>query len=141
MLAVLLVSALLPTILLYQIARTADFTMDSPAALLPRDGMYRREEFPAQAGFFSWTDGSSSIKPPNPGGTARMRIEMLSPSHQPLPTRIQVGASTVAFDVRPEPRTYMVLLPASARERISLTIDSRAIKANKRMLGGGVSDI
>jgi Gpi18-like mannosyltransferase len=140
-LAVLLLTALLPATLLYQMPRAATFTIDAPPALLPRDGLYRSERFADGSGFYSWTDGSSLLKLPNPGGVARLRIALLGGSPEPMPVRMRAGGASFAFVVRPELRTYTMLLPAADGERIALTIDSPQIQVHKRKIGIGVSDI
>jgi Gpi18-like mannosyltransferase len=140
-LALLLITAILPAILLYRFPRAAEITMNDPAALLPRAGLYLQEEFPNDAGFFSWTDGSGTIKLPNPGGTTTLRIKLLSPSSEPALVHMQAGAMPLTFVVRPGMRQYAILLPANSGERITLTIDSAQIQARKRKIGVGISDI
>jgi hypothetical protein len=115
--------------------------MDSPESLLPRDGLYRRERFPNDAGFFSWTDGGGVLGLPNPGGVIRLQIGLLGPAQAPVGARLRAGAQSLEFFVRPEPRRYTLLLPPADGERVTLAIDSARVHARRREIGVGVSDI
>jgi hypothetical protein len=141
LLGILLAMVLLPAALLYRLPRAAALTMDMPESLLPRDGLYRRERIPGEVSFFSWTDGDSLLKPPNPGGAIRLRVELLSAAQEPVGVQMRAGAMTMHFVVRPEPRSYALLLPPADGERIALALDSPELQAHKRWIGVGVGDI
>ena len=140
-LALLLLTALVPAMLLYRSPRAAALTMETPAALVPREGLYRSERFPDGMNSFSWTDGSSLLKLPNPGGAAMLRIVLLGASREPMAVRMRAGTLPLNFIARREPRAYALLLPADEGERISLSIDSPRVSVRKREVGIGVSDI
>src|SRR5882672_6302620 len=54
-LLILLGTALVPAMLLYAQPRDTTIRMDTPPALLPRDGLYRYERWPGEnAGVYSW---------------------------------------------------------------------------------------
>ncbi len=142
-LLILLGSALVPSILLYQQPRAITIHMDTPQALLPRDGLYRFERWPGEnAGVYSWTDGSSALKLPNPGGETTIRIKLLGPTKVPIPVQMRFGSlPPFSFLARPEPQVYSFILPAMPRERITLTVDSPQVNIHRRELGIGISDI
>src|SRR4051794_4236000 len=80
-LLVLLGIALVAAMLQYERPRDTTISMDTPQTLLPRDGVYRYERLPGNnAGVYSWTDGSSTLKLPNPGGETTIRMELLGPT-------------------------------------------------------------
>src|SRR5436190_24025000 len=65
-LALLLLTALAPAMLLYRSPRAAALTMETPAALVPREGLYRSERFPDGMNSFSWTDAAACLNCPTP---------------------------------------------------------------------------
>jgi len=141
-LLVLLGVALVATMLQYERPRDTTISMDTPQTLLPRDGVYRYERLPGNnAGVYSWTDGSSTLKLPNPGGETTIRMELLGPTKTPIPVQMRFGGLLFSFLARPEPRIYSIILPAMPRERITLTISSPQVKIHRRELGIGISDI
>jgi Gpi18-like mannosyltransferase len=141
-LVILLGTALVPAILLYEQPRDTTIRMDMPQALLPRDGVYRYERLPGQsAGVYSWTDGSSTLKLPNPGGETTIQIELLGPTKEAIPVQMRFGKLPFSFLAGPAPRVYIIKLPAMQRERITLTIDSPRENIHRRELGIGISDI
>jgi Gpi18-like mannosyltransferase len=141
-LLILLGAALAPAMLLYEQPRATTIRMDTPQALLPRDGLYRYERLPGgNAGVYSWTNGSSTLKLPNPGGETTIQIELLGPTKAPVPVQMRFGWLPFSFLARPELRIYSILLPAMPRERITLTVDSPRVNIHRRELGIGISDI
>jgi Gpi18-like mannosyltransferase len=135
-------TALAPTMLLYAQPRNTTIRMDTPQALLPREGMYRFERWPGEnAGVYSWTNGSSTLKLPNPGGETTIQIKLLGPTDAPRPAQMRFGQVPFSFLVSPAPRVYSIILPAMPRERITLTINSPRVNINRRELGIGISDI
>ncbi len=140
-LLILLGTALVPAILLYKQPRDTTISMDTPQTLLPRDGLYRYERLPGGSGVYSWTDGSSTLKLPNPGGETTIQIELLGPTKAPIPVQMRFGRLPFSFLARPEPRIYSIVLPAMPRERITLTIESPQVNIHRRELGVGISDI
>jgi len=141
-LLILLGAALLPAMLLYAQPLTTTIRMDTPQALLPRDGMYRYERWPGEnAGVYSWTNGSSTLKLPNPGGATTIQIKLLGPIKDSIPVQMRVGQQSFSFLARPEPRVYSLILPATPRERITLTVESPRENIHRRELGIGISDI
>jgi Gpi18-like mannosyltransferase len=142
-LLILLGTALVPAMLLYNQERHTTIRMNTPQALLPRDGMYRFERWPGEnAGVYSWTNGSSTLKIPNPGGETTIQIKLLAPISAPIPVQMRFGSlPPFSFMARPEPRVYSFILPAMPRERITLTVDSPRENIHRRELGIGISDI
>src|SRR5262245_7604614 len=106
--------------------------MDMPDSLLPRDGLYRRERLLGDISFFSWTDGDSLLRLPNPGGTVRLKIELLSAIQEPVGVQMRTGTVAMNFVVRPEVRSYTLLLPPADGERVALALDSPEVQAHKR---------
>ena len=141
-LLILLGTALVPAMLLYAQPRATTIRMDTPQTLLPRDGVYRYERWPGEnAGVYSWTNGSSTLKLPNPGGEITIQIKLLGPTKESIPVQMRVGQLPFSFLARPEPRVYSIILPAMPRERITLTVDSPRENIHRRELGIGISDI
>jgi Gpi18-like mannosyltransferase len=142
-LLILLGTALVPAVLLYKLPRDTTIRMDTPQTLLPRDGLYRYERLPGtNAAVYSWTDGSSTLKLPNPGGETTIQIKLLGPTKAPIPVQMRFGnLPPFSFVARPEPQIYSFILPAMPRERITLTVDSPQVTIHRRDLGIGISDI
>jgi len=142
-LVILLGTALVPAMLVYQQPRDITIRMDTPQTLLPRDGLYRYERWPGEnAGVYSWTDGSSTLKLPNPGGETTIHIKLLGPTKTPIPVQMRFGSlPPFNFLARPEPQVYAFILPVMQRERITLTVDSPQVNIHRRELGIGISDI
>jgi Gpi18-like mannosyltransferase len=138
----LLGTALVPAMLLYGQRRATTIRMDTPQALLPRDGMYRFERWPGEyGGVYSWTNGNSTLKLPNPGGQATIQIKLLGPTKEAIPVQMRFGQLPFSFMAAPQPRVYSVILPAMSRERIILTVESPRENIHRRELGIGISDI
>jgi Gpi18-like mannosyltransferase len=139
----LLGTALVPATLLYEQPRDTTIRMDTPQTLLPRDGLYRYERWPgANAGVYSWTDGSSTLKLPNPGGETTIQIKLLGPTNAPIPVQMRFGSlPPFSFMARPEPQIYSFILPAMQRERITVSVESPRENIHRRELGIGISDI
>src|SRR3954466_16176512 len=116
----LLVTAWLLTQWFYRSPHAASFTIDVLPAVLPRAGLYELETFSDHPGMYRWTDGSAQIKLPNPGGPALVQLVLAGGPGRTTAARVGVGAQTLAFDVRPEPRHYAFALPASTGERINI---------------------
>src|SRR5215212_8183093 len=91
---------------LYRAPRDDSFTVDMLPAALPRAGLYELETFSDRPGIYRWTDGSAQIKLPNPGGPVLVRLVLAGGPGRVTAARIGAGALTLAFDVRPEPRSY-----------------------------------
>jgi len=141
-LLILLGTALLPAMLLFMQPRITTLRMDAPLALLSRDGMYRYERWPgAHAGVYSWTNGSSTLKLPNPGGKTTIQIKLLGPTKELIPVQMRVGKLSYSFVAAPTLRVYSLILPAMPRERITLTVESPHENIYWRELGIGISDI
>src|SRR5215212_5294796 len=141
-LLILLGTALVPAILLYAQPRNTTIRMDTPQVLLPREGVYRFEHWPGEnAGVYSWTNGSSTLKIPNPGGATTIQIKLLGPTKESIPVQMRVGQLSFSFLARPEPRVYSLIVPAMQRERITLTVESPHENIHRRALGVGISDI
>ncbi|MEO7910283.1 MAG: glycosyltransferase 87 family protein, partial [Roseiflexaceae bacterium] len=141
-LLILLGTALVPTMLLFAQPRHTTIRMDTPLALLPRDGVYRYERWPGEnAGVYSWTNGNSTLRIPNPGGKTTLRIKLLGPTKESIPVHMRVDQLVFNFLARPEPRIYSLIVPAMAREQITLTVESPRENIHRRELGVGISDI
>jgi Gpi18-like mannosyltransferase len=125
----------------YRAPRDASFTLDVLPAVLPRAGLYELETFSDRPGIYRWTDGSAQIKLPNPGGPVLVRLVLAGGPGRVTAARISSGAQTLAFDVRPEPRSYAFALPASSGERVTLAIDTPTFRDRSRDLGVVLSDL
>src|SRR5215213_1218472 len=125
----------------YRAPRDASFTLDVLPAVLPRAGLYELETFSDHPGTYRWTDGSAQIKLPNPGGPLLVRLVLAGGPGRMIRARIGSGAQTLAFDVRPEPRSYTFALPASSGERITIAIDTPTFRDSSRDLGVVLSNV
>ena len=125
----------------YRAPRAASFTLDVLPAVLPRAGLYELETFSDHPGMYRWTDGSAQIKLPNPGGPLLVRLVLAGGPGRRTVARASSGAQTLAFDVRPEPRSYAFALPASSGERIALALDTPTFRDGSRDLGVVLSDL
>jgi hypothetical protein len=138
---ILMVAAWLLAQWLYRAPRAASFTLDALPAELPRAGLYELETFSDHPGIYRWTDGSAQIKLPNPGGPALVRLVLAGGPGRTTAAHIGAGALALAFDVRPEPRSYTFALPASSGERITITLDTPTFPDGSRDLGVVLSDL
>ena len=125
----------------YRAPRDASFTLDVLPAVLPRAGLYELETFSDRPGIYRWTDGSAQIKLPNPGGPVLVRLVLAGGPGRITAARVGAGALTLAFDVRPEPRSYAFALPAGAGEQITLALDTPTFRDDSRDLGVVLSDL
>src|SRR4051812_8576066 len=125
----------------YHAPRAAAFTIDVLPAVLPRAGLYELETFSDHPGIYRWTDGSAQIKLPNPGGPALVRLVLAGGPGRTTAARVRSGALALAFDVRPEPRSYAFALPAGSGERVSIAIDTPTFRERTRDLGIVLSDL
>src|SRR5436190_4117874 len=141
MLLFLVVTGWLLALWFYRAPRDASFTIDVLAAVLPRAGLYELETFSDHPGIYRWTDGSAQIKLPNPGGPALVRLVLAGGPGRTTAARIGAGALTLAFDVRPAPRSYVFALPASSGERVTIAIDTPTFRDRSRDLGVVLSDL
>jgi len=137
----LLVTAWLLTQWFYRAPHAASFTIDVLPAVVPRAGLYELETFSDHPGIYRWTDGSAQIKLPNPGGQVLVRLVLAGGPGRITAARVGAGALTLAFDVRPEPRSYAFALPASSGERVSIAIDTPTFRDGSRDLGVVLSDL
>jgi Gpi18-like mannosyltransferase len=126
---------------LYRAPRDASFTLDVLPAELPRAGLYELETFSDHPGIYRWTDGSAQIKPPNPGGPALVRLLLAGGPGRTTAALVRAGDLALAFDVRPEPRSYAFALPAGPGERITIAIDTPTFRERTRDLGVVLSDV
>jgi hypothetical protein len=125
----------------YRGPRDASFTIDVLPAVLPRAGLYELETFSDHPGIYRWTDGSAQIKLPNPGGLVLVRLMLAGGPGRITSSRVSSGAQTLAFDVRPEPRSYSFALPASSGERVTIALDTPTFRDGSRDLGVVLSDL
>jgi hypothetical protein len=125
----------------YCAPRDASFTMDVQQAVLPRAGLYELETFSDHPGIYRWTDGSAQIKLPNPGGPVLVRLVLAGGPGRITSSRVSSGAQTLAFDVRPAPRSYTFALPASSGERVGIALDTPTFRDGSRDLGVVLSDL
>jgi Gpi18-like mannosyltransferase len=141
MLLALLVGAWLLAEWSYRAAREASFKIDALPAILPRAGLYELETFSDRPGIYRWTDGSARVELPNPGGPVVARLVLAGGPGRTTQVRIGSGATRLAFEVRPEPRTYALALPGSSGERVALTIETTTFRDGSRNLGVVLSDL
>ncbi len=139
--AVLCVCALALFQSAYRSQRSASFTMDASLVALPLKGFHAVEPFADRPGIFRWTGGSGLLRPPNPGGSAVLRMIMAGGTHRPLPAQVHAGPATFAFTVAADPRRYALVLPPMRGERLALTVELPAEQVNERTLGVVVSDL
>lgn len=115
--------------------------MDDPRLLLPRAGLTPPEQFADRPGRFSWTDGAARLGLPNPGGRPELRIAMAGGPGRATAVTLRAAGQTHRFELRPELRTYRLLLPPAAGERIDLALESPTFEERRRELGVVVSDM
>src|SRR4051794_4757320 len=137
----LLVTAWLLAQWFYRAPRDASFMLDVLPAVLPRAGLYDLETFSDHPGIYRWTDGSAQVKLPNPGGPVLVRLVLAAGPGRNTTARIEAGALALAFDVRPEPRSYAIALPASSGERVTIAVDTPTFRDGSRDLGVVLSDL
>jgi Gpi18-like mannosyltransferase len=140
-LLLLVVTAWLLAEWFYRAPRNASFTLDVLPAALPRAGLYELETFSDHPGIYRWTDGSAQIKLPNPGGAVLVRLVLAGGPGRSTVAQISAGAQTLAFDVRPAPRSYAFALPADSGERITIALDTPTFRDGSRDLGVVLSDL
>lgn len=119
----------------YWTQRVATFSMEAPAVLLPRTGLYGTEDFPDASGVYRWTNGYGRFHPPNPGGPTVIQLQLAGGPRNTVPVRIHATGTTLDFLVAPDVRTYTFLLPMARGERVSLTIESSIMTERGRDLG------
>jgi len=142
----LILLALLGTALLlaqwaYRAPRAAKLAIDASPVLLRLDGFHEVEQFADRPGIYRWTQGVASVKLPNPGGAAVLRVVLAGGPGRAAPVVVRTGMSATSFIVRPEPRSYTLILPAADDERITIAFDSPTVRQNNRDLGVVVSDL
>lgn len=141
MLLLLLLSGLLLALLAYQRPRAVRLDVDDPRLLLPRGGLTAPEQFTDRPGRFSWTDGAARLGLPNPGGRPELQIALAGGPGRATAVTLRIAAQLYHFELRPELRTYRLLLPPSAGERIDLAVESPTFEDRRRDLGVVVSDM
>ncbi len=140
LLAILLCVPLATTLLAWP-ARLARFTLDDQPLLLPLVGFHLPERLPDTAQPFRWTSARSQIDVPNPGGPATLDLLMFGRPAEQTPLRLTVGTTLFAWEIRPEPRRYHLLLPTTIRDRLTLTFDTSTREINRRDLGVAIGDL
>jgi Gpi18-like mannosyltransferase len=142
----LILLALLGTVLLlaqwaYRAPRTAKLAIDALPVLLPLDGFHEVEQFADRPGIYRWSQASASVELPNPGGGAVLRVVLAGGPGRSIPVIARTGTLATSFTVRPEPRSYMLILPATDAERIRVTFEAPIVPQNNRDLGVVVGDL
>lgn len=137
----LLLSGLLLAVAAYRQPRAARLDVSAPRLLLPRAGMTPPERFADRPGLFSWTDGAARLGLPNPGGAPELEIAMAGGPGRGSEVVLRAAGLRYRFELRPELRTYRVLLPPGAGERIDLAVESLTFEDRGRDLGVVVSDV
>lgn len=141
MLLALLVAALLLPQLAYRAPRSAGLPIDAQPVILPLGGFHEVEQFADRPGLYRWTRGVATLRLPNPGGPLVLRAVLAGGPGRSVPAHARVGELAVAFTVRPEPRSYMLALPATGGERVALQLDAPLVAAGNRELGLVVGDL
>lgn len=141
MLLALIVAALALPQLAYRAPRAAGLPIDAQPVMLPLDGFHEVEQFADQPGLYRWTRGPATLRLPNPGGPAVLRAVLAGGPGRSVPAQARAGESAVAFTVRPEPRSYLLALPATGGERVALQLDAPLVAAGNRELGLVVGDM
>lgn len=140
-LLVIVTAGVLLPLALSRAPHAATFTMETPDEILPLEGMNDVEEFTDQPGTFRWTNGDARLSLPNPGAAPMVSITMVKGPGDVTPVRVQSGGMTFAFDVGPQLRSYTLLLPPGARERMNINIQSPTLRDRQRDIGVVVSSI
>src|SRR5262245_47746725 len=122
-LLVLLGAVLLLAQWAYRTPRAAKLAIDDLPVLLPLDGFHEVEQFADRPGIYRWSQASASIKLPNPGGAAVLRVVLAGGPGRSAQVTVRAGTMATSFSVRPEPRSYMLILPATDGERIGVTFE------------------
>jgi Gpi18-like mannosyltransferase len=125
----------------YLAPRSAALKIDAPPVLLPLQGFHEVEQFADRPGAYRWSRGDATIKLPNPGGAAVLRVVMAGGPGRSVPVQLRAGAATIALEVRPEPRTYTVALPPASGERVTVAIEAPVVRQSNRELGVVVGDM
>lgn len=131
----------LATTMLAQPARLARFTIDDQPVLLPLVGFHLPERLPDTTQPFRWTQARSQLDLPNPGGQVALDLLMFGRPAEQTPLRLTAGTTLFAWEARPEPRRYHVLLPTSSRDRLTLIFDTPTREINRRDLGVAIGDL
>jgi Gpi18-like mannosyltransferase len=133
--------ALAGSVLVYRGERVVRWTMDTPPVVMPRAGLHELERRPDGSGVYRWTNGSGTLKLPNPGGTSVLRIALAGGPGRSAPVEMRAGAVSQRLVVSPDPRTYTLLVPAGSGERFAVQIDSPLLDTRARDLGVVVGDV
>ena len=137
-LALALTGGLLLALLAYREPRGAALTIDAPPVLLPLQGFHEVERFADRPSDYRWSRASAELRLPNPGGPALLRVVLAGGSARTVELGLSVNGRRTPIAVAPEPRTYLLALPASAGERITVALDAPAMVQNSRELGVAV---
>jgi Gpi18-like mannosyltransferase len=140
-LAALLALGLLLSQVAYLPTRSVALKVDAPPVMLPLRGFHEVERFSDRPGLYRWSRGTAAIDLPNPGGTPVLRATLAGGPGRAVPLRITAGASTIALEVRPEPRSYLIGLPVGSGERLTLSLEAPTLAQGNRDLGVVVGDM
>lgn len=121
--------------------RTSHFQMDTPSALLPRDGLREVEHFADRPGIYRWSNGHAVIHLPNPGGHLTFGIILAGGPGRTVPATIQTKNASYHLQIRPEPHLYTLILPPQQGERYTVHLESPLVDVANQDLGIVVSDI
>ncbi|NJP07339.1 MAG: hypothetical protein HC837_17810 [Chloroflexaceae bacterium] len=126
---------------LYGWPRMTTLPMDARPVLLAFTGLHELETFADGTGVYRWTQGQAQLTLPNPGGSLLVRLQLAGGPGRYVPVVISSPQAQLPIQVAAEPRTYAVLFPAAAAERVTLEIDSPVIKERHRTLGVVVAGV
>jgi hypothetical protein len=127
--------------LAYRGPRQIKLAMDAPPVLLRVAGFHEVEQFADRPGLYRWSQAGASVRLPNPGGTATMRVVLAGGPGRSVPLTVRSGRLSTTLIVRPEPRVYTLALPAADGERVTVAFDAPLLNQRNRDLGVVVGDL
>ncbi|HEU4322601.1 MAG TPA: hypothetical protein VFS21_05580, partial [Roseiflexaceae bacterium] len=137
----LLVAGLLLTAWAYRAPRSTAVRIDAPPVLLSLRDFHEVERFADRPGNYRWSRASAIAQLPTPGGPAVLRAVLAGGPGRTVQVRVSAGNATAVFAVLPEPRTYLLALPATEGERVAVTFEAQPIAQGNRELGVVVGDM
>lgn len=119
----------------YRVGQTASFAVDTVPVLLPFENAHEVEQFPDGSGTYRWTRHHTTMRLPNPGGSALLTLRMAGGSGRTVAAHVQAGATSLHFVVQPDLRQYRLLVPTPASQHLPLVIASDTFEERNRSLG------
>jgi uncharacterized membrane protein len=139
----LLAAMLAFAFLMSQPTRSMSMPIDRVNSLWTLNGGYDVEHSSGKRLPFRWTRERAMLTLPNPGGAFVLTLRLAGGPSRSVPLTVQSEQTTMRFPVRPELRTYALLLPPHAGEQLSMTLYAPALQdpASRRTLGVVLGDM